>query len=556
MKKMKFFVLFWCLLMSANTAIAQDRAVLRKVSETVYRIEVILETPLQSGGQITAAIYSVDDNGRRIQVQKFQGTASSQSGTVGTVFDILMPRPPKEKESLIVSIFEFPAADGILNFELPVIKVLTTSLSSSSSQCPKGLELILDSRDYALEDWQSIFNYVNSYNQNPEDIAQVSLMSEGKTTNYTIRSIKIFGSPQSALGFGKMRGCISLESPVPQSNFNASINFKNSPTADLQIVKKSGLAGVASASFPKPFEDTGVPGQRGQERNLDFSGTLTSSVDEKEKNGVKVIERNTRGVFDLRLAPWLNIEPYRKFDRDRKWYRFYTPFYIDASASTSRIDKDTLSINRVVFGTEHEWRYYGFKKNSQTGNTITSPYPTFHRFILRGNHASDRDFKQLEFTGTFEYAPILGKLNHPLYLNWKFKEGQRVPGNFGYEIKPRFGFTIGKTYKRRNPAGAIKESPNVRRFHIGLDMTFNLTRYVALTVNDTLYIRGEAPDDRVHNYFKGSFEAPIGRPFENTVQSLFMSFERGNKPPFATRDANVFKLGYRIRSEGWFNLFR
>ncbi|HVF55754.1 MAG TPA: hypothetical protein VM934_06365 [Pyrinomonadaceae bacterium] len=32
------------------------------------------------------------------------------------------------------------------------------------------------------------------------------------------------------------------------------------------------------------------------------------------------------------------------------------------------------------------------------------------------------------------------------------------------------------------------------------------------------------------------------------VQSLFVSFERGDQPPFVTRGANLFEAGHRIRS--------
>jgi hypothetical protein len=131
-----------------------------------------------------------------------------------------------------------------------------------------------------------------------------------------------------------------------------------------------------------------------------------------------------------------------------------------------------------------------------------------------------------------------------------------VAGDFGYEIKPRFGVSLGRTYARRNPAEAIEVSPTVKRFYTGLDMDFSLTRYFGLSISDTFWLRGEAHDDRFHNYFKGTIEAPIGRPFRNSVHSLFLSFERGNEPPFTGRDVNAFKVGYRIRSEGWGGRFR
>ena len=151
----------------------------------------------------------------------------------------------------------------------------------------------------------------------------------------------------------------------------------------------SSMASPTSAPpLPTLDDDNGVPGDRGLERNLDMGVTFTSSVAEVERENPltklkeKVVERTSRGVFDVRLSPWLYLGRKKEFDRNQKWYHYFDPFFLDAAVSTGKIDTDTLSMNRVIFGAEYEWRYYAFKKDPLTNNTRTSSYVDAHRFIL------------------------------------------------------------------------------------------------------------------------------------------------------------------------------
>lgn len=565
MKRIAIMILGICgALLCTAPVCAQDRAILRRDSETNYRAEVILETPTLSDAQVTAALYSVDNTGKRTQIQKFSGTLPKPQPADKTVFSLSIPKIPTDDDSFVVSVFELPTASGILSYDLSVTKLLEVSIKTAQKICARGLQLNLKSPDYTERDWQSIEDWANSNKRNPSDIGTIEITNSMVKSVYPVSSVQVLTPSARAAEVGAMVVCVKLEPQLPDKAFAATIKFSKAPTYDLsQALTGKGLDPEPAPPFPTLADDNGVPGSRGLERNLDLGVSFTTSVQELEKENPitkkneKVVERISRGVFDVRLAPWLYLGRKKELDRNQKWYRYFNPIFIDAAVSTGKIDKDTLSMNRVIFGSEYEWRYYDFEKDPQTGNTKTSPYVDIHRLILRGTHASDRDFKQLEYFGTFEYQPVLGALNHPLYLNWRFdKEGRRVAGRFGYEINPRFGFSVGRTYARRDPAAAIEVSPTIRRVHIGLDMNFSLTRYLGLSISDTFWLRGEAPNDRFHNHFKGSIEAPLGRPFRGSVQSLFLSFERGNEPPFAGRDANVFKIGYRIRSEGWGGRFR
>ena len=127
---------------------------------------------------------------------------------------------------------------------------------------------------------------------------------------------------------------------------------------------------------------------------------------------------------------------------------------------------------------------------------------------------------------------------------------------FGLEIIPIVGVEVGRTYRVRDPQEFEGVSRNLRRFYFGADMAFDLTRFVRLEFTDRFYVNGENPDDRTRNYFLGTLELPLSKINTSRVRAahaLFMSFERGDEPPFTNPSVNVLKFGYRIRSRGIFN---
>jgi hypothetical protein len=175
-------------------------------------------------------------------------------------------------------------------------------------------------------------------------------------------------------------------------------------------------------------------------------------------------------------------------------------------------------------------------------------------------NASDRDYKRAEITGDFEFRPIFDVVNRPLKRSpSQFIPSVIVPDGspreittskiFGYQIQPFVGTEIGRTYRdRRSILKGEELSDNVRRVYLGADMAFDVTSYFTLSFTDILYVRGEAPDDRLHHYFNGKIEVPLGNLSSQLAQSVFFSFERGGQPPFSTPDVNALKVGYRIRS--------
>lgn len=233
-------------------------------------------------------------------------------------------------------------------------------------------------------------------------------------------------------------------------------------------------------------------------------------------------------------------------------YRIWTPIYFDGRVSTGKITEDTVSLNRVVVGTQLEYQY---RYNNAT-------HPTFYSFVFKGSHASDRDFKQAEFKGTFEFRPQFGPLFHPIdqyggnlvkTLSGKL---EATESKHGYEVIPLVGFEIGRTYMRRHPAEAVKPSDTVRRFYFGLEMVYNPKPEITFSVKDNFYFRGESKDDPRHNYFLGEFSYALARFARgNRAHAIYFSFERGGQPPFDTPDVNALKVGYRITADTLFSSF-
>lgn len=546
--KILFSVLFLVLSLVAAAA-AQDRAILKRNGANLS-VEVHLATAVDPARNVVAGVYETA-GGKKKQLQKFEQKVTSSAG--GTLFTIPLTATPTDEDKLSVSIFEFPTADGIFSHQFTVGKEMTPELGALIEQCRDSFQLKLRSVDYSEADWDDIYKWAEAGNNDLNAFAKVNVkVGSELSKQVSLESVRVITLPKAAERVGAMTICIKTEADFPTETFDATLTFAKAPKVDLQKeISGEDLTGASIPDTPKSGDDNGLPGERGLERNLDVGVSFTSSVGEQTaEDGSTFIDRTNRGTFDIRIAPLLNWGP-GKPKSGQKLYRYFTPFYLDAAVSTGKIDKDTLSMNRVIMGSEFEWRYYGLNDDKKSNK-----YINIHRFILSGEHASDRDFKQKEFLASFEYEPRFGLLNRPIHKRWKDVEGEIVPAKIGWQIIPRVGFTLGRTYSRRNPAAVIEASPNVRRLHFGLDVTLGLTRYVQLNLTDTFYVRGEAPGDRGHNYFKGSVEMPFGRPFARSVNSMFFSFERGGQPPFASRDVNVFKIGYRIRSQGWFGQSR
>jgi len=436
--------------------------------------------------------------------------------------------------------------------------------------CHNGVTVDLEATAPPSDEWASLNSRVNSIGQwlgnlvrRPQDLADISIEPmKSKSADVAHPRVASFEVLPPIMQLETQRPtdeppvrisiCMRLDQPLPANKFNIEIAFKSAQPFELSEKLIATLSGAGTMAPPDASAVVGGDklGLRGLEINLDVGGVFISSVETKDKER----KRTNTGTLDLRFAPYLlgRTRP----TRIKTWQPFFTPFFLDAKVSNGKIDEDTLSLNRILFGTELALRWYESTAAGKRNRYVLS---------LRGVNASDRDFKRAEFTGEFEFRPILDIMNRPL----KRSPSQFIPSVivaegppreittsriFGYQIQPFVGTEIGRTYRdRRSILKGEELSDNVRRIYFGTDMAFDFTSYATLSFTDILYVRGEAPDDRLHNYFTGKLEVPLGNLWRRSAQSVFLSFERGGQPPFSAPDVNSFKVGYRLRSN-FFNI--
>jgi hypothetical protein len=346
---------------------------------------------------------------------------------------------------------------------------------------------------------------------------------------------------------------------LPSKPFFFKVAFQQNPPLELALVAKATptSTGIKSLAAPeaKAVGENTLLGLRSFNSNIDFGFAVTSSV----KNEENVRKRNNNGAFDVMFAPILN----KYLTGPRRWQLLTTPFFIDAKASVDEdITKDSLSLNRILIGSELGLLHLGkFTPGDLTHPADYDKYKFSFRFI----NASDRDFKRVEAKFNFETLIRLVALNKPLsqrfksippsVLNPKAGPAAIPTGKFGYQIQPVFGFELGRVYRDKRAAFANENQElSVRRFYLGLDMQFDLTRMAKITLKDTFYIRGEVEQGRYRNHFLGELSTPLGKLGNRAAQSIFISFERGDQPPFVSPSVNSFKVGYRITANFFDNV--
>ena len=426
-----------------------------------------------------------------------------------------------------------------------------------------GDRAYIDKRIAKFEEW------LKRQAASPRGIASVEVQphSSANKVTYAVRDYAVSPvadispdphelSATRAMSTQSFKICVRFQEPLPNEKFDTLTKFENNPPFELLFTKAATLDASAGLAKPVSMDDAKAVvkpaelGLRGFDNAVDFAFNYSTAVeDEKQEDeSIKRLRKHT-GVFDVRIAPWLRM----RLDRPRagKWQRFFTPIFLDAKVSTGKIDKDTHALNRINIGTELNFRRWQ--------STVPGDRDGFF-LTLRGVNASDRDFKRAELTGEFEFRPIFDALNNPRsgtkqlikrVLKPDEDPLESVPLSFlGYQFQPFVGVNAGRTYRtKRAIFEGEEESDFVRRLFFGVDMIFDLGPLFKVTLTDTFYVRGETPGDRGRNYFNGTVEGSLGRIRRDTAQSLFVSFERGDQPPFTTAGANVVKVGYRIRSD-------
>lgn len=405
-------------------------------------------------------------------------------------------------------------------------------------------------REYVRQRVDALYQWLELQLNNPETVAKVRIEPRTKRDvyDYSIEAMRLEPTGQrQALMEGEFDIILVTDRNFPTGKFDMEVKFSGTPPPELQgwLLSSDNVPAMKTADARNAGNDRSYD-LRDLKNNLDLGLSYTSSVETLKVGNRSVRNRKNNATVDLQLAPLLD------WHRDGDFKNYFTPFFIDAKVSNGAIANKTLSLNRIIFGTEYSLREV----------TLSGKEKNKFIYTFRGLSASDRDFKRAEAKFNFEFRPLFWPLYSPLNavvehvpseLFKNKKEDKEVPKhNYGYQIQPFIGFDIGSLYRNSRTAFDAEDPGRfVRRLYFGTDMTFNLTRYMNVVVNDKFYIRGENVRNRTRNYFRGELQAVLTNNGD-TSQCIFFSFERGDQPPFSTPSVNALKIGYRLTS----NLFQ
>ena len=581
--KMKVFLILIALFAAARVGLAQDEVFYYDLKDQKLYITIQAKIPNPANIRpLTVELYE-DGNPNPFQTEDITPTVKNAKN-IQLVFDLNAQLNATKKYKVKIS------SSGILWRELEVGTVLKAAFEARGDLgCRGGIPMVLSGikadlqavqktngiDKFAVDFWTPILNYLNVANL--EQKMDVKTSSGKDPQVLVLESAKLLAPDLRAVAtFGTTTICLKPETKPLAGSYNIVVNFDNAPFHLGKPFPGEDLVWSGETAIESSDALPDAPDERILERNLDLGLSFTSAVKKDADTNLK--KRQNVGILDIRLAPWLNVIKYKAGDTIlKKW----TPIYLNANVATGKITDSTLSLNRVIIGTEWEYRFVpslslnrpallATKKQKKCAG-IADPdekqkcedkidksgnFIDYYRLKFGGKHSSDRDFKQKEITGEVKFEPVWAIFNKPRNARW-FYEKDAITGNpivkyetFGWEIIPKVGFEFGKTYSRRNPASAIEATDLVKRLYGGIEMKFDITSHFSLKIENTLYGRYELKSNRLKNYFKGEIYAPLGNPFSRTTNGLFLSFEKGDAPPFSNT-VNVVKFGYRILSNGW-----
>ncbi len=393
-------------------------------------------------------------------------------------------------------------------------------------------------------DWKGFIEWVERVNAlaQTKDVVVLSYEPPGGVNDVRIpvRELNFITKEAAAQTLNNAQVCLSLASDLPVGKFPIKLSFEEELFQDTffappKVDSRRHLFDISR--LREGLKVTGdVPSRAviGKDRdptfntNLEVGGSLTTSV-EQQDDGTR--KRKTEWVSDLRFEPFPVIDGEL---RPTQWNTNWRPLRVDATAASGSIARKTLSKNTIAFTSEVEtWKFGSAAKDN------------IYRFQYGFKEASDRDFKKLDYVGYFRFKINPGRLERPKILGRKF----------GYliELMPA-GVEVGRADFRRRVSYVDITDTFLRRYYFGGNIKFFFYDKTTLTLEDTFHIRGESDTNRTKNYFKGVLESGFGLPSlaSPISQTIFVQFERGNTPPFATPDANSFQFGLRFRWADWF----
>ena len=378
-----------------------------------------------------------------------------------------------DARGLLVAVSSYPTGNPTKPgaFAIPVALEVQVSVNPTNPRCdPSALAIQIasnlnrDPTPYEAARLRLIHEYVRAH----PPAAETELRSEHGTRKQTIRFGGAFQLPML------VADCFVLQPGTGPGTYDLKLTFSSDAPVELRpSLLKIGLSAAVHKNAPLSI-DAGQVGKRSIEENLDLGLQFGSSV---SKDAAGVSTRSSKGAVDLRLAPLLNVLPLPPAGSNTLW--FLTPLLLDARVSTGDLTKETLAVNRIVFGSDVELRHY----------STPTTFPTYQRLIMSFRNAADREFRRAEWKGAGELQLVFSAFNRPLAWQEDTEASQLDPTRdpkrivrtlgVGWQIVPIVGAELSRTWRNELAIAAIEKTDKVYRAYCGGTVAVDLTRYFA-----------------------------------------------------------------------------
>ena len=360
---------------SAAEQATESKAFLRSNSSGAYYVALVLNPPPAPNTPPEKVVASLYRAGRLITQTVGGGDAHGAHFT--------LPLGPAsafggDGRGLLAAVSSYPTGDASQPgaFAGSVVLEVQTSVITNNVHCDLGIHTSSD-RDrepttYEAARIQLLHDYIRAHAPKVE----TELRSERGVRTPAFQ----FANAVALSNF--ITDCFGIRPGLGPGVYDVKLTFPDDAPIELRpALLKTGLTIASHKSAPFSV-DAGQVGKRTLEENLDLGLQFGSSVT-KDANGVST--RSNKGSVDLRFAPLLNLLPLPDTESNSFW--FLTPVMLDARVSSGDVTKETISQNRIVIGSDVEWRHY----------TSPTTFPTYQRLIMSVRNASDREFKQAEW---------------------------------------------------------------------------------------------------------------------------------------------------------------
>ena len=212
-----------------------------------------------------------------------------------------------------------------------------------------------DIRQFVDPRIRALYNWLEPKTVEPRDVATVRVEPRTKRIpnnepyKFQVVAMRLEpGGYSEAVAGGEVDIVLVTNRNFPAGKYDLEVVFGKDAPPELSGRLTNSLTGAAA----KPADASNAGNDRSYllrdiKNNLDLALAYTSSIETTKVGNRSTTGRQNNGVIDLRFAPILD------WHKDGDFKNFLTPFFVDAKVSNGKISNKTLSLNRIIIGTEY-----------------------------------------------------------------------------------------------------------------------------------------------------------------------------------------------------------